>query len=93
MAVVENERVVQVPVSVVGCVVLWIISASLLTWDTFEADPVVGKWGLFFAAAAAGWTSIVGVRYNGWQMVDSLERRIRRSLHEEKVASLDAARY
>lgn len=83
---------VRVPLSVAGCVLLWLLGAGLLGWETMTGAGTAGRWGLYCTAAAAAWTVLLGNRREHRLVVDAMEHRVRKVIDEEQVTMLDAAR-
>ena len=57
----ERGRVVLVPVSLAGLVLMWAVAVVLLLWDTVGGPDMAGQWGLLASAGAAAWTVLYGL--------------------------------
>lgn len=91
-----EELCVRIPLATAGCGLMWGTAVGLLSWDTWHDGMAATRWGLLFAIIGAVWTVMLGIR-SGRQwvaesVVDSVERRVRKAIQEEQIASLQVAR-
>jgi hypothetical protein len=54
---------ISVSTAALGAALLWIVAASLLTYDTFTPGTAIGRWGIFASAAAATSTVCLSMRH------------------------------
>ena len=88
-----GELYVRVPLGALGCITLWLVSLGLLTWGSIDGPRIVPlAWGLYSSAGAASATVLIGNRREHRRVIDVMEGRFRRAIHEDDVEILDVHR-